>query len=104
MSEQAVTEEDRAARLTPRVPWRISSFRVLPGFRLALVFNDGTSGEADFSRLVRASDAGLFARLADEQFFAQVRLELGAVSWPNGADVDPCWMYDEVRAKGNWTA
>jgi hypothetical protein len=34
---------------------------------------------------------GVFAPLADPQYFAKVRLdeELGTIVWPNGADIAP---------------
>jgi hypothetical protein len=41
---------------------------------------------------------GVFAALADPSVFAQARIELGVVTWPNGADLDPRWMYEEISA------
>jgi hypothetical protein len=56
--------------------------------RLSLSFDDGSSGEIDFSG---EEWAGVFAPLADPTFFAKVQLddELGTVVWPNGADMAP---------------
>jgi hypothetical protein len=31
-----------------------------------------------------------------------VRLEFGAVVWPNGEDLAPDAMYDAIRASGEW--
>lgn len=45
----------------------------------------------------------IFEPLRDAQLFAQVRLDLGAVTWPNGADLAPDAMYDSIRATGHWT-
>jgi hypothetical protein len=28
---------------------------------------------------------------------------LGVVTWPNGLDIDPAWMYEEVRANKSWS-
>jgi uncharacterized protein DUF2442 len=57
-------------------------------FRLRLQFDDGASGELDFSG---EAWGGVFAPLADPNYFAQVRLdeELGTIVWPNGADIAP---------------
>lgn len=102
MSEPSIAEEDRAAGVTPRAPWRVAAIRVLAEHRLAVEFNDGLRGEADLSALVRGPDAGLFAALADPSMFAGARIELGVITWPNGADLDPCWLYDSICATGRW--
>lgn len=44
----------------------------------------------------------LFEPLRDPDYFQQVRVELGAVAWPNGADLAPDVMYDAIRADGQW--
>jgi len=44
----------------------------------------------------------LFEPLCDPGYFRQVRIELGAVAWPNGADLAPDAMYDAIRASGLW--
>jgi hypothetical protein len=43
---------------------------------------------------------GVFAPLLDESFFRQmaVNTELGTVTWPNGADICPCTLYESVFA------
>jgi hypothetical protein len=35
----------------------------------------------------------MFEPLKDPEFFRQVTVELGTVSWPNGADLDPDVLY-----------
>jgi Protein of unknown function (DUF2442) len=62
--------------------------RPMGGHRLHLGFDDGATGEVDFSG---ENWVGVFAPLADPEFFAQVELdeELGTIVWPNGADFAP---------------
>ena len=43
------------------------------------------------------------AALADLRLFKQARIELGAVTWPNGADLDPFWMYGGIAEADNNT-
>jgi glutaredoxin-related protein len=73
--------------------------------RLRVEFVDGTSGEANLKRFLEGRRvAGTpFEQLRDPALFAQARVELGAVTWPNGADLAPDAMYDAIRADGSWT-
>jgi hypothetical protein len=70
----------------------------LDGYRLALHFEDGATGEVDVAGLVEFH--GVFAPLMDKDYFDQVRIDpdLGTVVWPNGADLDPDVLYS--RATG----
>jgi len=102
MSKQAATQENTAAGLVPPAPWRIHTLAILPGWRLSVTFNDGRTGVVDCSLVVRQPQAGIFAALADESFFRQAALVLGAVSWPNGADLDPHWMHEELGRESTW--
>jgi hypothetical protein len=73
--------------------------------RLLVEFVDGTSGEVDMQTFLESSRAAgtLFEQLRDPKVFAQVRVELGAVMWPNGADLAPDAMYDAIHEHGSWT-
>ena len=75
---------------------------VLPDYRLAVTFMDGTKGTADFSALLNATDPGIFEALKDKVCFDRARLELGVVTWPNGADIDPAWRYEQIRGNTSW--
>ncbi len=76
---------------------------MLPGDRLAVIFQDDTSGVADLSAITTAQDCGLYEALKDQAVFAQARLDLGVVVWPNGADLDPAWMYERIREEKTWS-
>lgn len=77
------------------VSWTVTKLKVLPGHRLEVVFADGLSGIVDVSK---DGFSGMLAPLADEAFFAQASIHEGAVTWPNGVDLAPDAMYDEVLA------
>ena len=80
---------DRTAELTPpvrpRSPWRVAEVEALPGFRLRVRFNDGTSGIVEMAEFVKSDAAGVFAALRDENLFRQARValarSLGRASW-----------------------
>ena len=85
-------------------PWRVLSVKALPGLRLQVRFADGTSGRVDMKRFLGSPDirGTVFEPLADESLFGQVRVDLGALVWPTGADLSPDAMYDAIRASGEW--
>lgn len=103
MPSQAATQENSPAGVIPAAPWRVQAVSVLPGHRLAVTFRDGSNGIADCSAIKNATDAGIFAPLADEAFFAQVSVELGVLTWPNGADLDPAWLHENLAAAKTWS-
>lgn len=104
MPVETIAEANRAPGVIPAAPWRVSAVSAQPDYRLTLTFVDGTCGVADLSRLLKGNNAGIFSALADPMFFDQVRLELGVITWPNGADLDPAWLHEEIKATGAWLA
>ena len=96
MPIEATTQENSTAGVVPAAPWRLKALSVLPGYRLAVTFLDGTCGIVDLSRVRPEPSQGVFAELADPRLFEQARIQLGAVTWPNGADLDPLWMYERI--------
>ncbi|MGB7501207.1 MAG: DUF2442 domain-containing protein [Azonexus sp.] len=103
MPSQAATQENPATGVIPVAPWRIQTVSVLPGHRLAVTFRDGSSCIADFSAVRTSLNPGIYAPLADLKFFNQVQIELGALIWPNGADLDPAWLHENVSADNTWS-
>jgi hypothetical protein len=80
------------------ITWHVASLRVLPGHRLDVELADGLRGVVDMSK---DRFSGVFAPLADEAYFALATVCDGVVVWPNGVDVAPDAMYNEVS--GNRT-
>jgi len=76
--------------------WKIEAARALPGYRLAVTFADGLSGVTDLSDVPHV---GVFAPWADHAYFEQVRVDpqTWTVCWPNGADVAPDSLYDDIK-------
>jgi hypothetical protein len=53
--------------------------------------------------LVASERAGVYAVLKDETLFSQVNVELGVLTWPNGADLDPEWVHEELGKNKTWS-
>jgi hypothetical protein len=80
------------------MPWSVLHVAALPGYRLQLHFLDETKGIVDLKEFVFASNAGVFSPLQDFSLFSQVFAdEFGAVAWPQGLDLAPDALWDEVR-------
>ena len=60
------------------------------GFRLRVVFNDGSQNTIDFSQWF---DGPMFEPLKAPEFFARYFIDGGTVAWPNGADIAPETLY-----------
>jgi hypothetical protein len=103
MPGQTASEADQTTGVIPAAPWRVKALSVLPEYRLAVTFMDGTNGIADFSAMLTAKECGIFEALKDQVCFGQARFELGVVTWPNGADMDPAWMYEAVGVDKLWS-
>lgn len=74
---------------------RITAVEPRGGYVLRLTFSDGMVGDVDLADELWGE---MFEPLKDPAVFSSVRLdeEAGTVSWPNGADFDPCSLYDSV--------
>src|SRR3990172_5511803 len=88
----------------PRSPWRVVSVRALPEWRLAVKFMDGTEGEVDMALFIRSRKVlgTVFEPLRNPVFFSKAHVELGVVTWPNGTDLAPDTMHDEIKAHGRY--
>jgi len=67
---------------------RVTDLKVVADHKLLLSFDDGLTGVLDAASW---DWRGVFAPLQEPSYFARASLdeELGAITWPNGADVAP---------------
>lgn len=64
---------------------------------LRVRFADGLQGRVRFAD---SFFTGVFEKLRDPRFFAQVHVDQGAVAWPGDVDLAPDAMYEEIRKRG----
>jgi len=108
MQPNANAEGDRTPEIIPEVkhtvPWRVTSVNALSDARLSVIFVDGTAGEVHMQSFLNSAkvDGTVFEPLRGPGTFAQARVVVGAVQWPNGADLAPDAMYDAIRDHGVW--
>lgn len=65
------------------------------GYRIFVVFSDGLEGEIDLSSRLFGE---VFEPLQDEKLFEQVFVDaFGVPTWPNGGDLAPDAIYEQLR-------
>lgn len=67
--------------------------RAVGDHRVWLKFNDGLEGEID---LADELDGEIFEPLRAPAYFAAFRLEGHTLTWPNGADLAPEFLHEQV--------
>jgi Protein of unknown function (DUF2442) len=75
---------------------RVVFVKTHPDWQLEVAFSDGTRGVVS---LKKSLFGPVFEPLKDPTYFAQAMIdEFGAVCWPNGADLAPDALYDQIKA------
>jgi len=64
-----------------------------------VTFADGLRGKV---KLLPCHLYGVFAALKDPDFFNQLSVSDGFVSWPNEIDLAPDAMYQAIKRDGEW--
>ena len=70
--------------------------------RLRIWFTDGAVGEHDFEPMV-ARPGPMVEPLRDPAYFARVFVEWGAPTWPNGFDISPEALHEDMKQAGELT-
>ena len=72
---------------------RVTAFRQVDTYCLAVSFEDGSQQEIDFEPVLTGP---VFGKLRKPTTFAGVKLDTEAATlvWPNGADFDPATLHD----------
>lgn len=69
---------------------RVKSVKPESNYILLLEFSNGEVKRFDVAPYI---GKGVFALLSDETFFRRVKVFLGSIQWPNGADLCPDTLY-----------
>jgi hypothetical protein len=76
---------------------KVKAAKYVDGYKLWLQFSDGKAGIIDFSKELWGP---VFEPLKDLSMFQKVQIhpELETLSWPNGADFAPEFLYEQIVA------
>lgn len=79
---------------------KISKANLVDGAKFELVFSDGTAGIWNAAPLLGSKDTPLTVPLREQQAFARAFIDNGALAWPNGLELAPWTLHQEMDAAG----
>lgn len=79
--------------------WDVTSVKPKQHLVLQVKFSDGLQGTVHFKQ---SHLTGVFESLKDEQYFRQVFIDNGVVTWPGELDLAPDAMHTEIKKNGCW--
>jgi hypothetical protein len=79
--------------------WDVVSVKPTNYLELVVQFLDGLEGTV---KMKPSSLTGVFESLKDQEYFNQVYVDHGVVTWPGELDLAPDAMYKEIKNKGEW--
>lgn len=72
----------------------ITKIEYKDGYTFWIQFDNGLSGNVDFKPYLRGE---VFEPLKNFDYFKQAIIEGGTIAWPNGADVAPETLYEQLE-------
>ena len=76
--------------------WDVERVEPLDDYRIHVELVNGGQGTFDMRPYL---EHGVFRELKDPDYFRQVRVVLGAVTWPHGQDIAPESLYAAVAGE-----
>ena len=73
--------------------WNVRTVKPLPDYRIYVEMEDGREGVFDLKPYL---DHGVFRELREVQYFNQVGILFGAVTWPHEQDIAPETLLAEM--------
>ena len=73
--------------------WDVKVVKPKPDYKIYVETEDGRKGIFDVSPYI---ERGMFKELKDINYFNQVGILFGAVTWPNEQDIAPETLIDEM--------
>ena len=70
------------------------------GYVIDCEFSDGMTAEYDLEQLLWSCDTPLTVPLRNKSEFRKLFLRSGALCWPNGLELDPQAIYQELKSSG----
>ena len=69
---------------------------LLEEYKIYLEFNDGLKGVVDFWNKVSTDHRDIVRELQDKEKFSKIKVERHTLSWDNGVDFAPEYLYEQM--------
>lgn len=79
--------------------WDVVSVNPVNYLELEVKFLDGLAGRV---KIQPSYLTGVFEPLQDQEYFKQVYIDHGVVTWPGELDLAPDAMYRKIKTNGEW--
>lgn len=79
--------------------WDVVSVNPVNYLELEVKFLDGLAGRV---KIQPSYLTGVFEPLQDQEYFKQVYVDHGVVTWPGELDLAPDAMYQKIKTNGEW--
>lgn len=79
---------------------KLASVEVRDALTIRLTFTDGRSGIWDAAPMLHSVETPLTVPLRTPEAFARAFIEGGALAWPNGLEIAPWTLHEEMDAVG----
>ena len=72
----------------------ITSAKQISDYKIEIIFNDKTKGIVDLKNAIFSDHRQIFQELRDLKKFQKFKIEFDTLSWENGLDLAPEFLYN----------
>ncbi|GMO12935.1 MAG: hypothetical protein Ta2A_23350 [Treponemataceae bacterium] len=78
----------------------VTDFAIKDGYTVYVEFNDGQKGLVDLKETLEKDHREIIRELLDLEKFRAVKIEFHTLSWDNGVDFAPEFLYEQIKIQG----
>ena len=72
----------------------VTQAKYLKNYQIEIAFSDSLRGIIDLEKVIEKDRRPIFQELKDLKKFSQIRLDLDTITWQNGLDLSPEFLYE----------
>ncbi len=72
----------------------VKKAKYIEDYKILLTFEDKSKKVIDFEKALNGFRGEIFRPLKNVDYFMNFKIDLNTVTWPNGADVSPDYLYE----------
>ena len=79
----------------------VKKVELVDGYTVSIEFNDGQNGKINFKNELEKDHRAIIQELLDLEIFKTVKIEYDTLSWDNGVDFAPEYLYEQMVIQKN---